>query len=286
MPMVYLAPDSGERRNALARNNLRARLDKGNVALGVATMYPASGIIEGMGTGWDFVWIDGQHGEFSYDSLLHSCQAARATGLDVLLRVPVYNCTQLGPYADLGPAAIMVPMIRTREQARQVVQAIHFPPLGERSYGGRRIGDILGREYHKDLDVLLVAQIETEDSVEAAPDIVAEPGVDVLFFSPDDMKVRMGLPVTTSLAASKKLQKAMEQTVAATKRAGKHAGCVVGDEKSFEIALSMGYRFLVGGSDIAFLRDESTRRLALFRGIAARRRPSRVRARPRSGSTY
>ena len=85
----------------MAENKLRKSLESGETLLGLATMYPASGIIEGMCPGWDFIWIDGQHGEFSYDSIFHSCQAASGMSIEVLLRVPSFDNTRLPVYADL-----------------------------------------------------------------------------------------------------------------------------------------------------------------------------------------
>ena len=165
----------------------------------------------------------------------------------------------------------MVPMIENPERALKVVEALHFPPLGERSYGGRRIGDMFGRNYHIDNNVVFVAQIETEKSIDAAPEIIAIDGVDVLFFSPDDMRVRMGLPINTPLATNEKLLGAMERTASAAHAAKKWCGCVIGDDDSLRAALRMGYQLIVGGSDIVFLRSESQRRREVFGGIVENR---------------
>ena len=59
----------------------RENLKEGAQLLGLATMYPASGIIEGMCKGWDFVWIDMQHGQYDFNSTLLACQAARGVGV-------------------------------------------------------------------------------------------------------------------------------------------------------------------------------------------------------------
>ncbi|MDP6451472.1 MAG: hypothetical protein QF773_11680, partial [Lentisphaeria bacterium] len=70
----------------MRKNQLLEKLRANQVVLGLTNMYPAAGIIEGMGRGWDFIWIDGQHGEMSYDSCLHATQACAATGIDSLIR--------------------------------------------------------------------------------------------------------------------------------------------------------------------------------------------------------
>ncbi len=242
-------------------NPLREKLKAGQVALGLNNMYPASGIVEGMCKGWDFVWVDGQHGQHSYESVLHAVQAAQGRGIAALVRVPGHEHGFLGPYADLGPDAVMVPMVDTPEQARRIVAGLRFPPEGERSYGGRRVIDLDGRDYFREARLLVVAQIETQRAVEAAGEIAAVPGVDALFFGPDDMKVRLGIEIDTPPARHAELRRAMERTAQAAQAAGKHAGCVVGDAVGLRMAVEMGYRLIAAGSDILFIRTGAAARL-------------------------
>tara|TARA_B100000809_G_scaffold104721_1_gene103215 strand:+ start:118 stop:921 length:804 start_codon:yes stop_codon:yes gene_type:complete len=250
----------------MRKNQLLEKLRADQVVLGLTNMYPASGIIEGMGRGWDFIWIDGQHGEMSYDSCLHATQACTATGIDSLIRVPGDEYSTLGRFADLAPAAIMVPMVETPEQAQAIVQGLHFPPLGNRSYGGRRVIDLDGREFYK-RELLVVVQIETLGAVERAEAIAAVEGVDVLFFGPDDMKMRMGIPINTQITDHPKLSEALEKTATAARNAGGWAATVTGTPAGLEMTMGMGYRMLVGGGDIGFLRTLSASRLAEFRGV-------------------
>ena len=142
----------------MAENVLADKLRAGQILLGLCNMYPASGIIESMALGWDFIWIDAQH---TTASALHAIQTAESHGLGTLLRVPGHEYGILGPFADLNPSAVMVPMIDTADDARRIVDALRFPPLGKRSYGGRRAIDVGGRDYFRETELLVVAQIET-----------------------------------------------------------------------------------------------------------------------------
>ena len=240
---------------------MREQIESGKAVFGLCNMYPASGIIEGMCKGWDFVWIDGQHGEHDYRSILNACQAARGVGVDVLLRVPSYDCSYLGHYADLNPAALMIPMVNTVHQARAVVQATRFPPLGDRSFGGRRVIDLEGRGYHQDDNLLIVVQVETMESVDNVEEIIAVDGIDALFVGPDDMKVRMGIPINTPALQHKKLIAAMRRTAEAARNAGKCCGCIAGNADDQRTVLDMGYQFVIAGSDSGFLRSAATQRL-------------------------
>lgn len=241
------------------------RLRKGEVLLGLCNMYPAAGIIEGMCAGWDFVWIDGQHGELSYDSILHAMHASGTARIETLVRVPSQEGGVLGMYADLAPSAIMVPMVNNVEEAKRVVYGLRFPPLGERSYGGRRVIDLDGRDFYRERELLVVAQVETLESVSNVDAIINTNGIDALFFGPDDMKVRMGLPINTAINENDQLRNAMQKTVDACRKAGKIAGCVGATPAAAKMAAEMGYQILIGGGDIAFLRVAAADRLVELR---------------------
>jgi 2-keto-3-deoxy-L-rhamnonate aldolase RhmA len=250
-------------------NQLLQKLRQGKTMLGVCNMYPAAGIIEGMGKGWDFVWIDGQHGQLGYDAIANAVRAADLIGVDSLVRVPDQSRGVLGMVADLKPSAIMVPMTETAEQARHIVEAVRFPPLGKRSFGGRRVIDLGGREYLRGQEILLVLQIETLAGLEAVEQVAGVDGFECLFFGPDDMKMQLGLPVDTAVEQSKELREAMSRIARAAAKAGKICGCVAGNLESLKTAVSLGYRFLVGGADSGFLRAAAGQTLTQFRSYLA-----------------
>ena len=54
---------------------LRKRLQNGEVLLGLANHYPSVAVLESMVAGWDFVWIDAQHGQLTYDSAIAATKA-------------------------------------------------------------------------------------------------------------------------------------------------------------------------------------------------------------------
>ena len=250
----------------MATNRLCQRLRNGETCLGLGNMYPAAGIVEGMCRGWDFVWIDGQHGQMAYDACLGAVQAAAGLGLDTVLRVPGHEPGIVGPLLDLAPSALMAPMVNNAEDARRVVEATHFPPLGTRSYGGRRVIDLYGREYYLERETLVIAQIETLEAVDCAREIIGTDGIDMLFFGPDDAKVRMKIPIHTGIQEHETLREAMKRTADAALAAGKLCGTVAANAAALHTARALGYTCLVGGGDIMFLRTGSAAKLEELRG--------------------
>lgn len=261
-------PDAATPPNPSA-NPFRDAVREGRVLLGLCHTYPAAGIVEGMCRGWDFVWIDAQHGQIDLRAALESLRVADAMGLASLLRVPGHDATELARYADLAPAALMVPMVNTAPEAEALVRAVRFPPRGERSYGGRRVVDLWGREYYKHFEPALIVQIETEQAAQQAHDIAQVEGVDGLFFGPDDMKLSLGLPIDASPADEPRLAEAMRSTAEAARVAGKLAACVAAGEPASRLAVEMGYQCIVGGGDIAFLRARAAEQLTLMRTIVS-----------------
>lgn len=170
----------------------------------------------------------------------------------------------LGVFGDMAPTMLMVPMIDTAEQAQAVVRATRFPPLGNRSYGGRRPIDLHGREYFSQHEIALAAQIETPEAISNLEVIARTPGVDVLFFSPDDMKLRLGLPINTPTDGPE-LREGMELTARAARNAGKFCACAAGTVAAAARAVEMGYQMLVCGSDVGFIRSHAPDKLAEIR---------------------
>src|SRR5690606_7448603 len=86
-----------------------------------------------------------------------------------------------------------------------------------------------------------------------------------LFFGPDDMKVQMGLPINTAVNEHERLREAMRLTGEACARHGKIAGCVAATPDSLQMVHELGYRLVVGGGDIAFLRATAAEKLGQLR---------------------
>jgi len=243
------------------------KLQEGEVLLGVATAYPAPGIIEGMGRGWAWLWIDTQHGELAYHDTLHAVRIAASLGMAAIVRPDTQDYSLLGKCADIAPTGMMIPMVSTPQDARRTVEALRFPPLGNRSYGARRAIDLYGRDFYKELKLLVMAQIETELAARNAQSIIETDGIDALFFGPDDTKVRLGLPVNTPVGESKELLRNMEKTAEAARRAGKFCGCIAASQDALKMARDMGYQLAVGGGDAVFLRTGATARMEELRAV-------------------
>ncbi|OXM72645.1 MULTISPECIES: HpcH/HpaI aldolase family protein [Amycolatopsis] len=211
---------------------LKQRLAAGERLLGGLLRLPSETLVEMAGVaGLDFVVLDCEHGPADLVPLQQHVVAAQAHGLGVLVRVGAAEPALVLRVLDLGADGVIVPHVDTPEQARAVVAAAHYPPLGERGFatysragrfGARGVAEHLERSAET---TLVVPMIETPEACAAAPEILAVPGVDAVLVGPADLSVAMGL---TTGAADPRVREAMAQVAAAAGRAAKPMVSIVG----------------------------------------------------------
>ncbi|MDB6093495.1 MAG: HpcH/HpaI aldolase [Verrucomicrobia bacterium] len=240
------------------KKNHAASLQTGGPKLGLGVMYPSPGAVERIGSDWDWIWVDGQHGQLGYQEMLALVRACDLVERPAVVRVASHEGGVIGQVLDMGAAGVIVPLVNTVEQARALVKAAKFPPLGERSYGGRRPVDLHGRLYSEtaNVDTLLVAQIETPEALGNAEAIAAVPGIDALFFGPDDVMLRRGLKMDQARPIED-LRADLATVATACGNHGKIAVTVGANPELMALCLALGYRMVVGGSDAGLLSNGS-----------------------------
>jgi 2-keto-3-deoxy-L-rhamnonate aldolase RhmA len=152
----------------------------------IAEMFARSGV--------DWVWIDEQHGAWDRESMYRAIQIVSLAGCAPIVRAGSNEFFRIGRALDAGAMGLIVPMVNSREEAEAAVHAAKYPPMGGRSSGGIRLR-FLGDDYRETANdnTLVALMIETVRAVEAAPEIAAVEGVDLLFIGPGDLSVSMGV---------------------------------------------------------------------------------------------
>ena len=208
------------------------------------------------GAGLDWLMIDMEHAANGLESVLAQLQVAAGYPVTPMVRVPTGETVIIKQVLDLGAQNLLVPMISTAEQAREVVEAAHYPPRGRRGVGsalarsGRwnRVGDYLadGSDH-----VSMVVQVETAEGVAAAGEIAAVDGVDGVFVGPSDLAASMGLLG----------QQTHPDVIAAVHAAGKPVGVNAFDPDIARAYVDAGAEFVLVAADVAILA-RSTEALA------------------------
>jgi 2-keto-3-deoxy-L-rhamnonate aldolase RhmA len=184
----------------VASRRIRSKLESGGRAYGSTIQFPYPEIVETVGyTGYDYVWIDAEHGTMDLSQIAQLIRAAEATGLDSIVRVPDHTVSFIGRVLDAGATGIMAPHVRSAEIAEQVVAATKFAPLGVRGAcpSVRSAGHLATdwpAEFRKaNEDTLVFGLIEDIEGVEDIERIVHVPGLDGVVFGPFDLSMAMGL---------------------------------------------------------------------------------------------
>jgi 4-hydroxy-2-oxoheptanedioate aldolase len=166
--------------------------------LGAFVGIPAPALVEMCGhAGFDFVIIDNEHGPAGIESTENMLRAARGAGIIPVVRTLEADILRI---LDIGASAIQVPQVNTAEQARRIVAAAKYPPVGNRgaAFSTRAAGyGFFGGDQHikasnEGTSVIIMA--ETRAAIENIDEIVAVPGVDAVFFGPNDLSFSLGYP--------------------------------------------------------------------------------------------
>jgi 2-keto-3-deoxy-L-rhamnonate aldolase RhmA len=262
----------------MIENHALARIRAGGVALGLGVHHlrtAATGMLA-EAAGFDWIFIDAEHGGFSEDQATQIAIATLPTLVTPMVRVCKGALDQAPRILDNGAMGVVIPHIDTVEEARAVVDACKYPPLGHRSLGGppvqARFATIPAGELMAEMNqrLLAVVMIETPQAVENVDAIAAVPGIDGLMIGTSDLTAEMGIP---GQIGHQRVQAAYRAVIGACQKHGKIAGMGgVYDEQYAPAYIRSGVRLVLAGSDHALLMPALKARgvPAVRRCIAAR----------------
>ncbi len=207
------------------------------------------------GSGLDWLLVDAEHSPNGLESILAQLQAVSGYPVQVLVRPPVNDTVLIKQYLDLGVQNLLIPMVNTVADARAAVAATRYPPEGVRGVGSalaraarwNRIPDYLASAGST---VSVTVQIESTAAVEAVESILAVDGVDAIFLGPSDLAASMGL---LGQQEHPDVRAAVEQCLAAARRAGKPAGVNAFTPTTARHYLDSGASFVLVGADVSLL---------------------------------
>jgi 2-keto-3-deoxy-L-rhamnonate aldolase RhmA len=221
--------------------------------------------------GFDWLFIDAEHGFISTAEIAQVCLAALPQGVVPIVRICSGAFAEGTRALDNGALGLVVPHVDTPEQARALVDAFRFAPMGHRSTGGTNAAfgyrPPAAAEAQKifNAEILIIPMIETPLAVENADAIAGIEGIDALLIGTNDLSLEMGISGQVGHARIK----AAYRTVAeACKRHGKVLGMGgVYDEVLATEYIGMGARLILGANDHALLLNAAMQRVQFLRGL-------------------
>lgn len=215
-------------------------------------------------TGYDWLLIDGEHAPNDLSSILAQLQAISGTPSHPVVRLADGNPTTIKQVLDIGAQTLLIPMVETAEQARELVRATTYPP-----HGFRGVGTALARAAHwnmvdgyfadVDKEFCLLIQVESVTALENLDEILNVEGVDGVFIGPADLAASMG---HLGNPAHAEVKSAVEVAIRKIRAAGKAAGTLATSKAIAKHYESVGIQFVALGVDTLLLAAAAKSTLA------------------------
>jgi 2-keto-3-deoxy-L-rhamnonate aldolase RhmA len=249
----------------------RIRGGKLTLGLGVQHLRGAEVPLLAKAAGFDWLFIDAEHGAIATPEIAQICVAALGMGVVPIVRICAGALDEGTRALDNGALGLVVPHVDTPDQARALVEAFRFAPMGHRSTGGSNAHfgyrPPPAAEAQKVLNagLLIVPMIETPQAVDNADAIAAIDGIDALLIGSNDLALEMGI---AGQIGHERIRAAYATVAAACHRHGKVLGMGgVYDQELATRYIGMGARLVLGANDHGLLLNAATQRAEFLRGI-------------------
>ena len=251
----------------MRENKLKKRIADGKAGYGVISPTIDPIICEYIGLlGFDYYMIDGEHGDISVSDIGNLIRACELTGVTPLARIRSVDPKLILQYMDAGIMGVMMPSIDTADDVRALVQAIKYPPVGNRGLGPVRSADyMMGAmnqgEYVQfaNEQTLVLPQIESIACVNNLEEIANIDGVDGFIIGPRDLAMSMGF---YDGPKHPEVQEMLDRIFKTVLDAGKFFGTVAGTPDQAEALINKGASMilnsvqgLIKGASKTFLQN-------------------------------
>lgn len=242
----------------MKENNIKRALREGKTVLGTMVVEFTSPEVARMlkAAGFDYIFIDTEHGAFNHESVTNIIRAGRSVDLTCIVRVPDNAYHLIARTLDLGAHGIMVPRTETKEQVENIIRAAKYPPWGARGFGVRPIitdyerSSIPDQIEHLNEDTIVITQIETGQAVDDIDDLLSVKGVDVALIGPNDLSISLGVPGEHMHAS---MIEAIQKVVDACANKGIASGIHVRDMSVLQFWMERGMTFITCDTDVGLL---------------------------------
>jgi 4-hydroxy-2-oxoheptanedioate aldolase len=212
------------------------------------------------------VWLCNEHVSNDWFNLENQIRAAKLYDVDTIVRVEKGSYSDYVKPFEADATAIMVPHVKSAEEARHVVEMTRFHPVGRRAVDG---GNPDGRyclipmaEYmqHSNSERVVIFQIESPEAVENVEAIAAVPGYEILLFGPGDYSHLIG---KAGQLSAPEVVAARKRVAAAATKHGKYM-MAPGLMAPRAVLEAEGYRVFTLGADVLGLSDYFRSKLTTF----------------------
>jgi 2-dehydro-3-deoxyglucarate aldolase len=211
--------------------------------------------------GYDWLFIDTEHTPIEPADVHALLQAAGS--VPCLIRLQSSEPPAIAKALDVGAAGIIVPQVNSADQARRIVDAAKYAPVGSRGRGLARAhgyGTKLA-EYAATANdtVVVVVQAEHADAIQRIDEITSVEGLDGVLVGPYDLASSLGHPGDVEhpdvLAAIARVRDACRSH-------GLPAGILGITPQIVRQYIDQGFTLVIAGIDVLMLGDAARAMLA------------------------
>ena len=209
--------------------------------------------------GFDFVVIDMEHAPHTFETTYRCITGAQGMGMHALVRLPDSQGTYVQRILDSGADGVLVPRVRSAEEASQLMSGMLFGPQGSRGLGITSRAGQWGLKSTPDYvregneAVLRGVQLEDQAALRQADAILDTSGVNAVFVGPGDLALSSGKPASHPENAT-----LIDGLLAAAQQRGIPAGTAVGDAAAARQAQARGFRFVMVSNDLSLFGKAAT----------------------------
>lgn len=238
--------------------SFRERLRGRDRLIGTIISLPAPEVAEVMAAaGFDWLFIDMEHSALDFQTTQRLIQAADSRTA-CIVRVPSPHEAWFKKCLDMGPSGVMIPQVNSVEQAKAVIKACKYPPLGQRSVGMARAHGygMAFEEYvaRANDETAIVIQIEHIDAVDQIEGIAKLDGIDALLIGPYDLSASLG---KTGKFDDPQFRDAISRVEQCARAEGLPLGIFGANVAAVEDYVKSGYRLIAVGLDTMLLGESA-----------------------------
>ncbi len=249
-------------------NKFKHNIEAGILQYGVGQETTSMDVAEVLATSnYDWLFIDGEHGPHTMDSILGIARTIAAYDMSPVVRIPQAGTGILKQLLDSGIQNIIIPKVESGEEAEQIMHWASYAPRGNRGMGASVVRAArFGR--HADYferaakEICILPQIESPKGIENLDAIAKTPGIGGIFLGPIDLAVEMGHGVNIF---HPEVEKAMNYAITRIKDLGVPVGTIAVTPEQAKHFAKLGVSFLGVGADTAFLAQGADATLSLFK---------------------
>jgi 2-dehydro-3-deoxyglucarate aldolase/4-hydroxy-2-oxoheptanedioate aldolase len=243
-------------------NSVKQALREGRVQLGTGFQQLRSQDVVRIlaAAGFDWAFLDGEHGGFGQSELQDLCRMAAKCGLSPIVRVADLQYALVARALDCGAEGVIFPRVESPELLEKAVSWTKFPPVGIRGCGLTPLHvdfepvSIAQIIEHFNEHTLVVLQIETLRAVEARDELLSVPHIDAVMVGPVDLSISLGVPGEFE---HPKMVEAMEKIVESCRRHGVAPGTQTRNLPLAKFWRDRGMLFLGCSSETAMLYERA-----------------------------